>query len=84
MIKESLAKTGKIVTTLSNFDGIGIGYLLAGFVYEPLGNGFCADAKLSPFPVVAYLCDNGDGYKEAVCKSANVVAARIRKDGTNY
>ena len=84
MIKESLAKTGKLVTTLSKFDGIGIGYLLAGVVYEPLGNGFCADAKISPFPVVAYLRDNGAGYKEAVCKSANAVAERIRKDGTNY
>ena len=85
MIKESFAKTGKRVTTLSDFDGgIGMGYLLAGVVYEPLGNGFCRDAKFSPSPVTAYLRDNGSGYKEVTYKTTNILIKRINNNGTKY
>ena len=74
MIKGSIIESlGKAVTTLSKCDGIGFGYLYEGKVYESLGNGYYEFATISPFPVIAYVIDNGKAYKEAFFEHEKIV-----------
>ena len=61
-ISISQARQGEMVTTQTEYDGIGLGYLVNGKVYVSTGNGFAVEGNESFPRVVGFICDDGVKY----------------------
>jgi len=64
-LKHSEAIKGIPVTTVNSAGGIGFGYLVDGRVWKTTGSVYAIDATQDVFPMMYYVEDNGERYRQA-------------------
>lgn len=65
-IPHTTAKAGRMVTTISRLDGVGVGYVVDGSVYVTTGSFWATLAENDVFGLVGIIPDGGNFYMSAI------------------